>query len=139
VEQTYDTLQTINDSINALPYESVGSDSSADNWIDAPVPGQVWECRDYTLAKLRALAQAGWPPQSMMVVLCYTEPFGNPQARVYHAVAGARDADGQLWILDNRWPTAYKWQEAPQAYLWAQQQVPQSLDFTDVRASQVLI
>ena len=122
------TLEDVNTRINAIPYNALGVDASEDEWIDAPQPDQVWECRDYTIAKAKALREAGWPINDMFVILCWIEPDGNPPKREYHAVLGAR-FNGDVYILDNRYPSIYLWNKPPYDYLWAHQQIPGTVTF----------
>lgn len=133
-------LRAINSQVNAIPYEALGADASADNWIDAPAPGQVWECRDYTVTKAKALREAGWPVADMGVVLCWIEPeppsAGQPPVRQYHAVLGC-SAGGEVYILDNRYRDIYRWDQPPYDYLWAHQQVPGTLTWRDARGGLV--
>lgn len=124
-------LATINAEVNAIPYAATGSDSTQDNWIDNPVPGQVWQCRDYAIAKAKLLREQGWSIEEMGVVLCMTEVFadpsmpkGTPPARYYHAVQYAR-AGGAVYILDNRIvPNAVPlWRPYPLDYQWVHQEM----------------
>ncbi|HLX18482.1 MAG TPA: transglutaminase-like cysteine peptidase [Bradyrhizobium sp.] len=129
-------LRAVNDQINAIPYQGLGADQTQDVWIDAPSPGMLWECRDYTIAKAKALREQGWPPADMGVVLCWTEPeppgAGQPPIRQYHAVLGC-NAGGEVWILDSRTADIYRWDQCPYDYLWAHQQIAGSTEFRDAR------
>lgn len=133
-------LQRINAQWNAIPFEALGVDAGEDNWIEAPVPGQVWECRDYVAAKAKALREGGWSVGDMSVVLCYTEPEsaapGEPAARAYHAVLGC-SAGGVLYILDNRVGTVYPWDHPVYDYVWLHQQIPDTLTWRDASAGLV--
>jgi predicted transglutaminase-like cysteine proteinase len=136
-------LRAVNSQVNATSYEALGKDASGDVWRDAPAPGETWECRDYTVAKAKALRSAGWPVADMFVVLCWIEPeppTGNPTGapvRQYHAVLGCT-AGGELYILDNRAPDIYRCDELPYDYLWAHQQVPGTLTWRDARGGLTL-
>ena len=129
-------LRAVNSQVNAIPYQGLGVDQAVDNWIDAPAPGEVWLCRDYTVAKAKALREAGWPLSDLFIVLCWIEPEpppGNPRGapvRQYHAVLGCR-AGGDIYILDNRTPDIYDWRSPPFPYLWAHQQIPGTVEFRD--------
>jgi predicted transglutaminase-like cysteine proteinase len=130
-------LQSVNDRINAIPYGELGADQAEDRWIDAPEPGEVWQCRDYTIAKAKLLREQRWPVADMYVVLCWIEPEpptpGAAPVRQYHAVLGC-NAGGDIYILDNRAPAIYLWSSPPYDYLWAHQQIPGSTEFRDARA-----
>jgi len=129
-------LRAVNNKINAISYDAIPkAGEEADTWIDAPDGGE-FECRDYTVAKAKALREAGWPVSDMFVVLLWTEPEpppGNPRGapvRQYHAVLGCR-AGGDIYILDNRTPDIYDWRSPPFSYLWAHQQIPGTVEFRD--------
>ena len=123
-------LQAVNAEINEIPYDANTEADSEDLWVDAPAPGTGWECRMYTIAKAKALREAGWPVDDMGVVLCYDE-LGE-----YHAVLGC-NATGDIYILDNRYPTIYLWTSPPYAYKWAHQQIPGSVEFRDATSGLV--
>jgi predicted transglutaminase-like cysteine proteinase len=135
-------LRAINNRVNAIPYQGLGVDQAADNWIDAPATGEVWECRDYTVAKAKALREAGWPVADMFVVLCWIEAEppapGRAPVRQYHAVLGCR-AGGDIYILDNRTPDIYDWRSPPFPYLWAHQQIPGTVEFRDASGAAGLV
>lgn len=123
-------LQQINAQVNAIPYVATGSDDTQDNWIDNPVPGQVWQCRDYAIAKAKLMREQGWPVEQMGIVLCMTEIFSDPSfpdkspARYYHAVQYARTG-GLVYILDNRIvPNSVPlWKPYPLDYQWVHQEM----------------
>jgi predicted transglutaminase-like cysteine proteinase len=117
-------LEAVNDQINAIAYEALGVDVSEDQWIDTPKADEVWECRDYTIAKAKLLRQQGWPVEDLFVVLC------NDELGEYHAVLGAR-AGGDVYVLDNRAPAVYLWSDPPYKYEWLHQQVAGSDEFRD--------
>ena len=117
-------LSAVNEQINAIPYDAVPkAGEEADTWIDAPDGGE-WECRDYTIAKAKDLRNRGWPVSDMSVVLC------NDELGEYHAVL-ACNAGGDIYVLDNRTPGIYLWNEPVYAYTWLHQQIPGSTDFRD--------
>jgi predicted transglutaminase-like cysteine proteinase len=139
-------LQAVNAQVNAIPYNAIGTAPGANvTWIDAPAPGQEWECRDYSLAKAKALQQAGCPVTSMTLVECWIEPeppLGNPQGapvRQLHAVLAVHADDGTIQILDNRVPTIYDWRTPPYPYLWSHQQIPGSLEMRDASGANGLV
>jgi predicted transglutaminase-like cysteine proteinase len=122
-------LASVNEQVNAIPYEATGSDSTADNWLDNPQPGVVWQCRDYATDKAKLMREQGWPLTDMGWVLCMTEVFADPSfpdkppARYYHCVEFAR-AGGTIYILDNRIVPSQvvEWEPYPLDYQWVHQQ-----------------
>ncbi len=95
-------LTTINLEVNAIPYQALpGPGEEPDWWTDVPEAGDSWVCRDYVLMKADKLRAAGWPASSLTVVLCCTEPVGDPPRREYHAVLAVQVED-ETWILDSR-------------------------------------
>ena len=72
-------LNAVNTAINSIPYEAMpGKGEGYDTWIDDPEPGDSWVCRDYVLKKGKLLAGEAWPPDSMTIVTCWTEPVSPP-------------------------------------------------------------
>lgn len=133
-EQQLAELGAVNSAINAIPYEALpGRGEGYDLWIDDPIPGNSWECRDYVLKKGKLLAGETWPPDSMTIVTCWTElvePVTDPtdptSGRGYHAVLAVNVA-GTIYILDSRQDgvyTATQPQIDPANYLWWKQQIP---------------
>lgn len=128
-------LQAVNDKWNAVPYDAVPKVGEApDTWKPAP-DGGTWVCRDYSWAKSITLRDEGWPPASLMDILCWIEsepgaPQGSPQT--FHSVLGVRIGP-DIWILDNRVPQVYRWQDCPFAYRWSEQQIAGTLDYRDAR------
>lgn len=139
-------LQAVNAAINAIPYQAMpGKGEGYDVWIDDPVPGDSWECRDYVLKKGRLLAGESWPPDEMTIVTCYTEmvmvvtdPADPTSGRQYHAVLAVK-AGGDIYILDSRTAEigndVYLWSDPnrPFHYLWWKQQIPNTLQARDAR------
>lgn len=122
-----DQVQQINAAVNAIPYNALGTNpGAAAHWIDAPAPGEAWECRDYTLAKAARLRAAGLEPPDLGVVLC------NDELGEYHSVQFAR-IGGVVWILDNRTPEIYPWDQPRFPYQWLWQEVlsPASVTWRD--------
>jgi len=134
IEDGVAVLRDVNSQGNAIPYQAmIGSSESYDLWIDDPVPGDSWVCRDYVLWKGKMLAAAGWPPDDMTIVTCWTEPLEVPtdmsdptSGREYHAVLAVK-FEGAIYILDNRTSDIYVAQSPqvrPYGYLWWKQQDP---------------
>jgi predicted transglutaminase-like cysteine proteinase len=132
--QQLNELNAVNQAINAIPYDALpGKGEGYDTWIDDPVPGDAWVCRDYVLKKGKLLAGAAWPSDSMTIVTCWTEPVSpvaNPDdptsGREYHAVLAVA-VEGTIYILDSRADAVYEAaqpQESPHDYLWWRQQDP---------------
>lgn len=122
-------LRSVNDEVNQLPFvETPGPTEPVDYWSYLPEPGKSFVCRDYTEGKAQRLREAGWPPLSLTVILCWTEPVGNPQQRWYHAVLGV-DCGGETWILDNRQPDIYWLDQPPAPYLWDRRQIAGTVNF----------
>lgn len=122
-------LQRINASVNAVPYvaDNPAFGELPDTWKVRP-DGKGFLCRDYAIAKATELVAAGWPKADLSVVLCYDE-LGD-----YHAVLAA-EAGGETWILDNRYPTPYRWDEPPYPYRWALRQVAGTDEFRDISSA----
>lgn len=122
-------LQKINDAVNAIPYvpDSPIFGEAEDTWKFV-VDGKGFVCRDYAVAKAAELVADGWPKADLSVVLCYDE------LEEYHAVLWA-EAGGESWVLDNRWPTIYRWDREPSPgvkYRWALRQVAGTDGFKDI-------
>ncbi len=134
-----DQLQDVNTRINAIPYVGlVGPTEPVDQWLDTPLVGESWVCRDYVLAKAKALGDMGWDGEKMSVVLCWTEVVAlPPNDREYHAVLGVKVDTGVLMILDSRFDTIYPWDSPPAQYIWDRQQVAMSAEFRDARGGLV--
>lgn len=133
---TIEQLTAINTEMNAIPYDAMlGSAETYDLWIDDPIPGDSWVCRDYVLRKGKALDAQGVDPDSMTIITCYTEPVTPPanpddptSGREYHAVLSVK-IDGTNYILDSRVEDgsvyeATQPQVEPYNYLWWKQQDP---------------
>lgn len=133
-------LQAVNTAVNSIPYEALpGIGEGYDLWIDDPVPGDSWECRDYVLKKGKLLAGEAWPPDSLTIVTCWTEHVTPPtdsndptSGRIYHAVLAAHLA-ANIFILDSRYDEVYLWTARPYDYLWWKQQVPGTTQARDAR------
>jgi predicted transglutaminase-like cysteine proteinase len=128
-------LRAVNDQFNAIPYDAIPKAGEApDTWKVAP-DGGTFECRDYTIAKKDALAAQGWPTSDMSVVICWTEPVAQlgsgPDARERHAVLACNATD-QIFILDNRTPDIYLWNEPVYPYVWEGQQIAGTDEFRPV-------
>lgn len=117
-------LQSVNDAVNAIPYEAIGADMNEDEWRDTPVPGLIFECRCYGIRKAMLLEQQGWPAADLSEVLC------NDELGEYHDVMAAR-AGGEVYILDNRAPSVYLWSDPPYKYTWLHIQIPGTDEFRD--------
>lgn len=125
-------LTAINLGVNALPYEeAIGAHETIDWWTDEPVSGQSWVCRDYVLAKADRLRVLGWPATDLRVLLCWSEPVGNPPERGYHAVL-AVGQEPDVTILDSRFDDPYPMANPPVDYVWDRIQVPGGTDFEPV-------
>jgi predicted transglutaminase-like cysteine proteinase len=122
-------LTALNREINAIPYTDLqGANEPADLWIDTPIPGEMWVCRDFVLAKAQRLRENGWRPSALQVVLCFTEP---PDSG-YHAVLSVT-VDGEKWILDSRSDDPYLMQiPSPNLYTWERIQVAGTDQFEPV-------
>lgn len=145
-QQQLAELSAVNTAVNAIPYDAMpGKGEGTDLWIDDPVPGDSWECRDYVLKKGKLLAGEAWPPDSMTIVTCWTEVIGpvtdpaDPTSgRGYHAVLAVNTGNAIL-ILDSRQARVYK-AEQPQGapdYLWWKQQIPGTTGCRDARGGLV--
>jgi predicted transglutaminase-like cysteine proteinase len=124
-------LQTVNDEVNAIPYDATprfGEDAGI--WKDAPDDG-LWVCRCYVLDKAKKLQELDWPPLSMTVVECWTEPEGDPPERTYHAVLAVETGDATM-ILDSRVPQVYEWDQCPYDYRWDRRQVAGTTEFESI-------
>lgn len=125
-------LESVNDTVNDVPYV-------ADNPVFGELPdtwkiqadGKGFECRDYAIAKASQLIAQGWPKTNLSVILCYTEPVPGFPDGEYHAVLAA-EANGETWILDNRYPTIYRWDQPPYPYRWALRQIAGTDEFLDI-------
>lgn len=94
----------------------------ADYWEDATETGKG-DCEDYSIAKLRKLLALGWPRADLRLAIVGVEnPLGD------HAVCCARDAGGQWWVLDERYP--YVMAPNQLGYVWVQWGIGQ--DWTTV-------
>jgi predicted transglutaminase-like cysteine proteinase len=125
-------LRDVNTQANAIPYDAVqGAHEPADWWTDDPNADGSFVCRDYVLLKAERLRALGWDAASLTVVLCFTEPLGDPPVRAYHAVL-AVEAGGETWILDNRAADIYRWDQPPYPYLWDRRQVAGSTEFKSI-------
>lgn len=149
-EEQLEQLKAVNTAINSIPYNALpGKGEGYDLWIDDPVPGYSWECRDYVLKKGKFLAGQFWPPDDdMTIVTCWTEPVTDPtnvnditSGREYHAVL-AVSVDGTVYILDSRIDDVYEAefpQITPMNYLWWKQQVPGTTQCRDLLGQAPLI
>jgi predicted transglutaminase-like cysteine proteinase len=109
-------LRDVNTQANAIPYDAVqGAHEPADWWTDDP----------------NADGSFVWDAASLTVVLCFTEPLGDPPVRAYHAVL-AVEAGGETWILDNRAGDIYRWDEPPYPYQWDRRQVAGTTEFKSI-------
>lgn len=125
-------LRDVNTQANAIPYDDVQRlHEPADWWTDDPNAGGSFVCRDYVLLKAEHLRAFDWPASALTVVLCWTEPVGNPQARAYHAVLAA-EAGGETWVLDNRADDIYRWDAPPYPYRWERRQVAGTTEFKSI-------
>lgn len=128
-------LEMINDAINVVPYVADNSSfgEPPDLWKFIP-DGKGFVCRDYAVAKAAELVAEGWQPADLSVVLCYTEPVPGFPDGEYHAVLWA-EAGGESWVLDNRAPQIYRWDQPPYPYRWALRQVAGTDGFLDISAA----
>lgn len=142
-----DLLRDVNSQVNSIPYEALRAATEPfDLWIDDPIPGDSWVCRDYVLRKGKMLAAAGLDPDSMTIVTCWTEPVEVPtdlndptSGREYHAVLAVK-FEGVIYILDSRVADIYvatQPQVRPYGYLWWKQQVPGTTQSRDARGGLV--
>ena len=124
-------LRSINSAVNSIGYTDIASaHEPADVWKDTPDDG-TWVCRDYSLAKKERLVQGGWSAALLTVVICWTEPEGDPPFPELHAVLAAEFGD-ETWILDNRTPDIYRYDQEPYPYKWVKRQVPGTNTFEDI-------
>ena len=125
-------ISQVNAEANAIPFDEViGAHEPVDWWTDDPDADGSFVCRDYVLLKAEKLQALGWNPHDMTVVLCWTEPVGEPPQREYHAVL-AVEVDGETWILDNRADDIYRWDQSPYDYQWDQRQVAGTTEFKSI-------
>lgn len=128
-----DELRAVNTKVNATPYNGVqGIGEAYDMWTDKPIPGDSWECRDYALAKAEILRERGWNPLDLTIVLCNTEPVGEPPARGYHAVLAVAEQGGAPFILDNRYGDIYLMDQPPYDYQWLDRQIAGTMQFRPI-------
>jgi predicted transglutaminase-like cysteine proteinase len=100
MEQTKATLEAVNHQVNeGTTYVSDWEQyRELDRWEDITETGQG-DCEDYAIAKIRLLLEQGWPRADLRLAIVGVEnPAGD------HGIACARDAGGQWWALDNRFP-----------------------------------
>lgn len=123
--QTRDTLDRVNHEINeGNRYVSdLSQYKREDLWEDITETGDG-DCEDYGIAKIRKLLALGWPKADLRLAIVGVEiPTGD------HGVACARDADGQWWVLDNRFPYVMAPEEA--GYTWVEAGIGR--EWTEVR------
>lgn len=109
---------------NRIPYDEIAdAEEVPDWWGDHPEPGHSWVCRDYVLLKARWLREHGVRGRDLRVIFCWTEPFGNPQTREYHAVLGMT-VGPDIWVFDSRADDIYILQKPPpNLYVWDRIQI----------------
>ena len=133
---TIDVLQTINSSVNVIPYVAgLGPTEVVDYWEYKPEPGKSWVCRDYVEDKAEQIRQMGFDPKNLRVVLCWTEPvLPPPDSREYHAVLLVVLNEAN-WILDSRFGLIYLWKDPPVGYKWDRVQIGGTDQFEAVQQS----
>lgn len=128
---TLDDLQTINTTVNQIPYEALAAPGEADDLVKDTPDGGSWVCRDYSVRKSIALQQMGMSNADYSLVICWTEPVGDPPARGRHEVLAVR-LGGELYIMDSRYDQVGLWDGDPwTSYVWEHEQIPNSLDWRD--------
>lgn len=126
-------LRAVNAEVNAIPYSAITrSDEGPDLWKDTP-DGGGWYCRDYVLLKSERLRAAGWPESALTVLLCWTEPEGDPPQPQYHAVL-AVDCGDETWVLDSRFPDPYYYGLPPAGYRYDRRQIAGTTEFREAFA-----
>lgn len=126
-------LAAVNAEVDAIPYDALPArGEGADVWKDTPDGGD-WVCRDYVLLKAERLQALGWPPASLSVVLCWTEPEPpGSDTREYHAVLAVDMGDPSPAILDSRFPQVYPMAAPPADYRWDRRQLAGTTEFAPV-------
>lgn len=128
-------LQAANSVVNVIPYVLHGQDSG---WMDQPIPGYEWQCRNYAVDKKRILIAWGFPADRLSLVLLWTEPAPLPEdssgllVPQWHAALAASIGD-TVWVLDNRQPFIFRATEPPVPYIWAFQLFPGMKSWRDAR------
>jgi len=126
-------LIEINREVNQITFTDLpGPGEAEDWWTDVQVPGRSWVCRDYVLAKADRLRAAGWSGTDLTVVLCWTELYGVPQKRDYHAVLAVEVGEAAPMILDSRFEAPYTMSRPPAAYVWDRRQIPGTVEFEPI-------
>ncbi len=100
MEQTRATLEAVNRELNenSRYVPDFTQYGRLDCWEDISATGEG-DCEDYAIGKIRRLLAVGWPRADLRLAIVGVEkPEGD------HGVACARDAAGQWWVLDNRFP-----------------------------------
>ena len=111
----FNLIKSVNAGVNAECSFRYDEDKyrQSDFWADALESGNEGDCEDYAIAKLRRLLALGYAPDRIKIGLCYGAEAGTFGG--YHAVLVA-EADGEDYVLDNRYPHPTPWKLAP--YKW---------------------
>ena len=114
-------LNTVNRTINQRVHYKTDAAlyEKADFWTIAQTEG---DCEDYSLAKKKALIEAGVPKEFIRICTAWVEgPNGEVGKGGYHAIL-AVDTDGGTLILDNRYKDLHYWEDMP--YKWHLREIP---------------
>lgn len=103
-----DQLETVQTKVNAAIQPTFDP-----NYVwDYPVDGQG-DCNKFALAKRRELLEQGWPRESLLLTVVYTE------TNEAHLVLVATTSQGDM-VLDNRFADVKEWRQLP--YRWVERQ-----------------
>lgn len=105
MQLNYAALRTLNTAVNeAVRYTADPEQYRRPDWWADALEAGAGDCEDYAIAKLRRLLALGWPRERLKLGLCYVE------TGEYHCVLVVTDADGEDWVLDNRYPLPVRWE-----------------------------
>ena len=134
---TLSDLQRINTTVNQIPYVELAAPGEADDLVKDTPNGGSWVCRDYAVRKSIQLQQLGMTNADYTLVICWTEPEGDPPQRGRHEVLAVK-LGGKTYIMDSRYDQVGLWDADPwTAYQWEHQQIAGTLDWR--AASQGLV
>lgn len=86
---------------------------TAERWEDATEQQNLGDCEDFSLAKLHALLELGWPIEALRLTFCWV---GREADDTGHAVLVVEYKD-RLYVLDNRYMQVRELDECTD-YVW---------------------